>query len=737
MDESTQGSAEVDRLRSLDPVEEERKAHLRFFEAMDRVNRAIQGTHDLEQTMRDVLDVVLAILDCDRAWLVYPCDPATPTFRVPMERCRPAYAATSAVGLDVPVVPDISALLATLRATDGPVTFGPGSRHPLPVGMAQAFHIRSQMVTAVHPKVGQPYAFGIHQCSRERIWTAEEVRLFQEVGRRLADALTTLLIHRDLQESERRYHLAFESSPVPIWEEDFSAVKAFLDGLRARGVVDLEAWLRAHPQAVHEAAALARVQDVNQAALAMHGATSKGELLAGLANVFTPESFEMFRQELVCLWQGDTRIVGDAVVKTLAGEARNATVYFSVCPGFEQSLSKVVVSLVDITDKLKLEAQLRQVHKMEAIGTLAGGVAHDFNNILSAILGYADLARTSLASDDPQAEAIDHILASARRGARLTKGLLAFSRRQVLRPRPVDVNHVVRGIETLLTRLIGEDVELVTRVAPQPLVVMADVGQLEQVLMNLATNARDAMPDGGRLTISTSAQGVDDAGVDGPARDPAKPCAAITVSDTGAGLDPENREKIFEPFFTTKELGKGTGLGLSIVYGIVKQHDGNISVHSEHGAGTTFQVTLPLVEVTAVEAEPARPARPSGGTETLLLAEDDPDVRALNRHVFERAGYRVIVAEDGDAALALYNEHADAIDLVVLDVIMPKRSGKDVSDVIKAARPDLPVLFVSGYAADVVQEKPGSGEGVEFLAKPVTGYDLLNKVREMLDARRC
>jgi len=371
---------------------------------------------------------------------------------------------------------------------------------------------------------------------------------------------------------------------------------------------------------------------------------------------------------------------------------------------------------------------------MEAIGQLAGGVAHDFNNILTAIIGFGNLAKAKLRPGDPLRTLIDQILASSDRAANLTRSLLAFSRKQVLIRKPVDLNDLVRNVEKLLVRLIGEDIELTTSLTRNSLIVMADAGQIEQVLMNLATNARDAMPSGGRLAIATGvqAQGEDLMGFQGSGK--SGDCALITVSDTGSGMDEATQEKIFEPFFTTKELGKGTGLGLAMVYGIVKQHDGNISIHSEPGRGTTFRIDLPLiaqqVEETQVEAkEPL-----IGGTETLLLAEDDQDVRVLTTTVLREFGYHVLEAVDGQDALEQYKVHAKEIDLLILDVVMPKLSGKHVLDAVKAIQPDTKTLFMSGYTADLFNKKGFFEEGVQFVAKPFSPLDLLRKIRSILDA---
>lgn len=336
-----------------------RLAPLHFFESMDRINRAIQGTDDLEQMMGAVLDAVLIIFGCDRAFLMYPCDPEAEAWQVPMERTRPDYPGAGALGTPLPMTADVAETLRLLLASNCPVTFGPDSPNPLPPDVSERFGFKSFLSIAIHPKIGIPWQFGIHQCSYARTWTGEEQLLFQEIGRRLADGMNTLLICRTLQESQERYRLVFENSPVSIWEEDFSAVRAFFDTLRNNGIEDIAAYFDQHPEAVGHCAEQAKIVDLNQSAVLLHGAESKETLLAGLVQTFTPDSLDAFRQELICLWKGDTRMVGDAEVKTLAGEPRQVTVHFSVCPGYEQSLAKVLVSLVDVTERKRAEEEVR------------------------------------------------------------------------------------------------------------------------------------------------------------------------------------------------------------------------------------------------------------------------------------------------------------------------------------------------------------------------------------------
>jgi PAS domain S-box-containing protein len=388
----------------------------------------------------------------------------------------------------------------------------------------------------------------------------------------------------------------------------------------------------------------------------------------------------------------------------------------------------------DITEQKKLEQQLLQSQKMEAVGQLAGGMAHDFNNILTAIVGYASLIQMKLQESDPQRVYAEHILASSERAASLIRSLLAFSRKQIMNPKPADLNEIVRNVEKLLLRLIGEDIEFTTVLSKEELMVVADSTQIEQVLMNLATNARDAMPRGGRFIIETSPVQVGDRFI--AAQPYARPgrYAVLSVTDTGSGMDEKIREKIFEPFFTTKEVGKGTGLGLAMVYGIIKQHEGYITVASEAGKGATFTIYLPLRKTHADTAAVKQGYRPMPvGSETLLIAEDDDSVRAMSKSILTEFGYKVIEAVDGEDVVNKFLEYQDRIHLLILDVVMPKRNGKEVYESVRKVRPDIKVLFTSGYTADIIHAKGLLDEGLNFILKPIPPNDLLRKVRAVLD----
>jgi two-component system, cell cycle sensor histidine kinase and response regulator CckA len=390
----------------------------------------------------------------------------------------------------------------------------------------------------------------------------------------------------------------------------------------------------------------------------------------------------------------------------------------------------------DITQRKSVEAQLLQASKMEAVGRLAGGVAHDFNNLLTVILGSADLLLDTLGRDHPEREEAEEIRKAALRAADLTRQLLAFSRQQLLAPQVLDLNEVVATMDKILRRVIGEDIDLRTVPNRNLRAVRADPGQLEQVVMNLAVNARDAMPSGGKLTIETANVELDET----YAREHAvvlRPghYVMLAVSDTGIGMDVATRARIFEPFFTTKAKGKGTGLGLATVYGIVKQSGGHIWVYSEPGRGTTFKIYLPRVEDAAVPAAPS-PVPPVSvrGSETVLLVEDEEMVRKLVHKVLKANGYTVLLAAEGIDAERVAEQHAGPIHLLMTDVVLPGINGKQVAQLLTAARPKIRVLYLSGYTDDAIVHHGVLESGVAFLQKPFTPAVLGRKVREVLDS---
>ncbi len=384
-------------------------------------------------------------------------------------------------------------------------------------------------------------------------------------------------------------------------------------------------------------------------------------------------------------------------------------------------------------EKQQLEEQLRHSQKMEAIGTLAGGIAHDFNNTLSTILGYAHLLQKRINEEDPASRYLDHLLSSARKAAVFIQSLLAFSRKEVYNPSPENLNDIVGNARGILERFLGEDIDLRVELASEDLIIMTDAGQIDQVLMNLATNARDAMPEGGSLTITTSAAALDKKFFISSGSGESGRFAMMTVTDTGRGMNEHIKERIFDPFFTTKEVGRGTGLGLSMVYGIVKQHKGYIDVLTKPGKGTTFRIYLPLSGSANEKKESEPMPMPMRGSETVLIAEDDEDLRRLTALILEKNGYNVIEAVNGEDAVRKFIEKKDEVEFLLLDVIMPVKNGKEAYEEIRSIHPGIKALFTSGYSIEDLNRKGCYEEGINFLSKPLSAEKLIRKIREMLD----
>ncbi|WP_026841813.1 response regulator [Citrifermentans bremense] len=388
---------------------------------------------------------------------------------------------------------------------------------------------------------------------------------------------------------------------------------------------------------------------------------------------------------------------------------------------------------IDVTERHKLEEQLRHSQKLEAVGLLAGGVAHDFNNILTVIGGYCEMLKLDLAPCHPLRDKVLQISAASERASNLTRSLLAFSRKGEVKAVPTDLNLLLRGVEKFLQRIIGEDITLSTKVPESSVWAVVDSGQIDQVLMNLAANARDAMPKGGSLFVALERQEIDAGFVQAHGFGTPGSYALLTVSDTGQGMDEETRNRIFDPFFTTKVSGKGTGLGLAIVYGIVIQHKGFVNVYSEPGVGSTFRIYLPVVEPEQVAgAEAVTIEDEVRGCETILVAEDDLYVLELVTSVLMQYGYCIIHAANGEEAVQKFQEN-DQIALVLMDIIMPVMNGKEAAEKIRRLRPEARILFTSGYTAEIIKSRCELEESAELIMKPVKPALLLKKVREMLD----
>ena len=503
----------------------------------------------------------------------------------------------------------------------------------------------------------------------------------------------------ELCASDERRRLALEAASMGVWELDLSTHRVTWSGTTASG--------RDAPE---------RVNGTEDAFFAATQVDDREAVRRAIEHAITE------RQDLAIVFRtvgsrGETRWI--ECRGRVSGDAA------------DPSTARIVV-----TERKLLEAQLRQAQKMEAIGQLAGGVAHDFNNLLTAILGYAKFAADGLAPDDQRRCDVDEVIKAAQRATSLTRQLLAFSRKQVLRSTLVDLNQLVTGVCEMLRRLIGEHITLDVVSAPHLARVLADAGQLEQVVINLAVNARDAMDQGGRLTLETANVHLD--ATSGLPDQTVVPgwYVMLAVVDTGVGMDAHTKRHLFEPFFTTKERGKGTGLGLATVYGIVKQSDGYIWAESEPGQGSAFRVYLPRAgSHVELDAPAVEPDSPFNGSETVLLVEDEAGVRRLARRILEDAGYRVLDAASGQDALSIFAGNRGSIDLLVTDVLMPGLSGPDLFLRVAVDDPGLKVVYISGYATEAMARQFGLDRSRPYIQKPFTANQLVSTVRSVLDDR--
>jgi len=546
---------------------------------------------------------------------------------------------------------------------------------------------------------GQTFGVLVVQSYREDVRFGErdkEVLTF--VSQQLASAIDHKRHEEALRQSESRYRSLVQSAVYGIY-------RSSVDG---------------------------RFLDVNPALIHMLGYDSADEVvkLDPQREVFVePAEHERLLQEFQrtgCLDSAEVRWKrkdGSVITVRLSGRAATE---------LDEADQALEIIAEDITERRALEDQFRQAQKMEAVGRLAGGVAHDFNNLLMVVSGYTEVLMEALDQNDPLLVKVQAIQQAADRATTLTRQLLAFSRKQLLELKVVDVNSIVADMERLLRPLIGENIDLTTKLTPNVGHTRADAGQLEQVIMNLVVNAKDAMPDGGRILIQTSEADPDTARREHSLIEPGT-YILLSVSDTGAGMDRETQSRIFEPFFTTKEKGKGTGLGLSTVYGIVKQGGGYIFAQSEPGCGTTFRIYLPRVADPADSPRVDKHAQAAaGGSETVLLVEDEESVRELVRETLKTRGYRVIEASDGIAGMRVSEEYPGNIEILITDVVMPGMSGRELAKRVAAARPNIRVLYLSGYTEDAIIHEGALEPGTGFLQKPFTLQVLARKVREVL-----
>ncbi|MBP7652903.1 PAS domain S-box protein [Candidatus Dependentiae bacterium] len=573
-------------------AETERFEQLHFFESMNKINKAIQKNNSLEQMMSDVFDEMLSILDCDRVWLVYPCDPNASSWNVPMERTKPEYPGVYELKLHMPMDHSVAESFRSVLASDGPMKYGEGTGNPLPEDVSKKFGFKSYISIVLHPKIGKPWQLGMHQCSYSRIWTKFEERLLQEIARRLEDSLTSLLSYRNLLESENRYYTVFENSPVSLWEEDFSKVKVFFDDLKKEKIDDIEIYLTQHPKIIRQCADMVKIVDVNKAALQLYDAANKEELLTG-ANTFTQESFSIFKWELIYLWNGRTEMKKDTIVKTFNGNLKNVTVCFLVCPGYEKTLSKALVSLVDITERKQAEESLKKLNetleervneevqknikqcqilihqsRLAAMGEMIRNIAHQWRQPLNALS--VILANIKDASDF--GELNKKILEdSLKKADQFIQGMSVTidDFRNYFNPnkekQKFDIMEAINvAVKIMSPSFSRHKITLDYEINNETYHVTGFPNEFSQVLVVVLTNAKDAIIKHkvtGEIKIKVTSE-TDN--------------IIASITDNGGGISSEIFDRIFEPYFTTKEIG--TGIGLYMSREIMKNMNGFIKI---------------------------------------------------------------------------------------------------------------------------------------------------------------
>ncbi len=848
-------------------AEVEHLTRMQTFENMERINRVIREAGDVEEMLGNVLETTLDIFNCDRSWLLYPCDPEVPTLSVPMERTRPEYPGAFAGGNKVPNRPGLIELEKMMLNSDEPLIIDSKTGGEVPDSL-KAFSVMSQMTIIIYPRIDKPWIFGLHQCSQPRIWSGEDQRLFKEISRRIADALSSLLFLQNLRESEKRYRTLFEQAGDAIflinldntirdanhracemldlskkellnrnyldfvhpnhhrnskikksglqagkkydsYEKEFlrKSGEPFPVEVNVTAVCDRDGEPKYYQSIVRDITerkrtekitsvlyeiskavnvtqeldnlypkihkSLGTIIDTTNFYIALYDeaknvisfpysvdekddnfdiidARNSGSLTAEVINKGKPLFFKKKQlDERYCrkgrepagtqpyAWLGvplriKNNLIGVVAVQTYS----NVNIYSKKDIKLLESVSEQIASAVHNKqmeeEKKKLEEQLFQSQKMESIGRLAGGIAHDFNNILTSIKGYAELLKIQYCEpNSKEKHAADVILKGVDRAANLTKQLLGFARGGKYNPVPLNANDVIEEIVSVSEKIFEKNITVTYLFEEDISTIEADRHQLDQVLTNLIINAWDAMPRGGILGFKTENVFLDeDFAFRFPEFQPGE-YVKISVTDSGVGMTDEIQKHIFEPFFTTKGEGKGTGLGLATVYGIVKSHNGHISVYSEPGEGTTFSLYFPVSESEIVEIK--KEFNIIKGEATILVVDDEESVRGMAEDMLDVLGYNVLTAADGRKAVNIYKENKNEIDLVILDMIMPIMAGKETYRELRKITPDIKVLLASGYSENDKTKEILDEGALGFVQKPFGIQELSKTLDDTLN----
>jgi len=684
-------------------VQEELETQIHFLETLEDINDIIRKGSDLEQTMNELLKILLTVLLCDRAFLVYPCDPDAPTIKVPMEQSKPEFPGALSIGKEIINDSELSYIERMMLNADGPFISDITSGGLLPE-VTKKFSAQSMISMVIYPKLSKPWILGLHQCSHPRIWTNDDQFLFNEIGHRLTDSLSSLLFMQNLQQSEERFRELFANikSGVAVYEaidngrdfkfKDFNKAGEQIESTKKEDVIGK------------------RITEIFPGVIEMGLVETMRKVLETGHPVHHPASF--YKDQRISGWRENY------VYKLSTGE--------------------IVCVYNDITEhknaedeKKKLQEQLFQAQKMESIGRLAGSIAHDFNNILTGLMGFAELLQFKNPDiSTREGKAADSILKGTERAASLTRQLLGFARGGKSEFKSLNLNEIIRDTIRLSENLFEKSIRIKMTFTENLLNIEADRNQLDQMLTNLIINARDAMPRGGELQLKTENVLIKlDFAKIIPGVKPGH-YVKFTISDTGIGMSKEVQEKIFEPFFTTKAEGVGTGLGLATVYGIIKNHKGHIEVNSQPGMGATFSVYFPGSD------KPRQDEQAKGtivsGEEAILVVDDEEGVRESVKLALEGFGYKVFSAANGIDAINLYKKNKGDIDLVLLDMIMPNMAGRETFFELKKLDSGVKVVLFSGYSKNEQAAEIINQGALDFLQKPYRLHDLIDSIRKAL-----
>ena len=708
----------------------------RVLNSLEVVNPIIIEATDLDVMLGQVLQEFLNFFSCDRAWLLYPCDPDAATYRVPMEQTRLQWPGAESKGLDIPTDKLAKQVFASALATSNAVRYDP-EEHPLNPDDAvnTTYSIRSQLTIAIHPKIGKPWLLGIHHCTAPVIYSQNDCDLFKTLGNRLADGLSSLL---SWQNAKR----LFEDAEVALLNEDLSEIRKALNRLRLDGVVDLRRYLIENEQFARDLAAKVKVLQVNKATLKLFGAKSEEEFICQRGKIFGVSAIEAFMDELCAIWNKQKYFRSEVDLRSLDGRDLTAIVSFQT-PETEDAFRSVPICITDITERKlaeeqrdELETQLRQKHKIEAIGTLAGGIAHDFNNLLAIIRGNLEIIQCKQKKGSRFDKNLEFINQSTSRAIDLVKQILAFSRQEKTQLTPLDLPIVIEGSLRLLGSTIPSTVKIVSTCVNETVLVNADATQLQQICINLGTNAVHAMQSKGVLTVTLDVIELSTDEIPATTNRQAGRYAKLTVTDTGTGMDNETIARIFEPFFTTKSVGEGTGMGLSVVYGIVDSHGGFITVESTLGQGTSFNIYFPTIDERRQKPEDTATQELPFGTERILFVDDEKDVSSTYTELLEYQGYNVTSTTNSVEALAIFKDNPERFDLVFTDQAMPEMTGTELAAELLKFRPDIPIILCSGFDT-ITSEIDTKSIGIrKFCTKPLNKSQLALIVRKVLDDDR-